>query len=41
MRIGRKLVRVRQRDGIHLSASGASLTATLVARALHRDRMLP
>jgi hypothetical protein len=40
MRIGRKLVRVRQDDGVHLNTTGASFAATLVARALRRDRML-
>jgi lysophospholipase L1-like esterase len=41
MRIGGKRVKVRQGDGIHLTAAGASLTANLVIRALRRDRMLP
>jgi lysophospholipase L1-like esterase len=41
MRIGGHRVRVRQRDGIHLTAAGASLTANLVIRALRRERMLP
>jgi hypothetical protein len=40
MTIGGKTVRVRQRDGIHLNTRGASLAATLVIRALRRDRML-
>jgi lysophospholipase L1-like esterase len=40
MEIGGKIVRVRQSDGVHLNATGAALAATLVIRALHRDRML-
>jgi lysophospholipase L1-like esterase len=40
MTIGGRTVRVRQRDGVHLNAAGASLAATIVVRALHRDRML-
>jgi hypothetical protein len=41
MTIGGRTVRVRQRDGIHLNTTGASLAATIVIRALRRDRMLP
>jgi lysophospholipase L1-like esterase len=41
MRVGGKRVRVRQRDGIHLNTTGASLAANLVIRALRGDRMLP
>jgi hypothetical protein len=40
MRIDGKLVRVRQRDGVHLSAPGAKLAARVVVAALRRDRML-
>jgi hypothetical protein len=34
-------MRVRQRDGIHLNTTGASLPANLVIRALREDRRLP
>ena len=40
MRIGGRTVRVRQDDGVHLNTTGASLAATLVIRALRRDRIL-
>jgi hypothetical protein len=40
MKIGGKLVRVRQGDGVHLNTTGASLAASMVIRALRRDRML-
>ena len=40
MEIDGKRVRVRQRDGVHLNATGAALAARLVAGALRRDRML-
>jgi lysophospholipase L1-like esterase len=40
MKIGGRTVRVRQRDGIHLNTTGASLAATIVIRALRGDRML-
>jgi lysophospholipase L1-like esterase len=40
MKLGGKLVRVRQSDGIHLNTAGASLAASIVIRALRRDRML-
>jgi hypothetical protein len=40
MEIGGKTVPVRQADGIHLNRAGASLAATLVIRALRRDRIL-
>lgn len=40
MKIGGKTVRVRQADGVHLNRTGASLAATLVIRALRRDRIL-
>ena len=36
----RRLVRVRQRDGVHLSVAGASIAASLVIRAIDRDRAL-
>jgi hypothetical protein len=41
MRIGGKLMRVRQSDGVHLNATGAELAARLVVGAIRRDRMLP
>jgi lysophospholipase L1-like esterase len=41
MRIRGKLVRVRQGDGVHLNTTGASLAASIVIRALRRDRVLP
>jgi hypothetical protein len=31
---------VRQDDGVHLNTTGASLAATLVIRAMRRDRIL-
>jgi hypothetical protein len=40
MMIDGKLVRVRQRDGVHLSTAGAKLAARVVVAALHSDRML-
>jgi lysophospholipase L1-like esterase len=40
MRIDGKLVRVRQRDGVHLSTRGAKLAARVVVAALRRDQML-
>ena len=40
MEIDGKRVRVRQRDGVHLNATGAALAARLVVGALRRDRML-
>jgi len=40
MRIDGRRVRVRQRDGVHLSTTGAELAARLVVGALRRDRML-
>jgi lysophospholipase L1-like esterase len=40
MEIGGKTVPVRQADGVHLNRAGASLAATLVIRALRRDRIL-
>ena len=41
MRIGGRVVRVRQRDGVHLNTTGAALAAKLVVAAIRRDRMLP
>jgi hypothetical protein len=40
MRIGGRMVRVRQRDGVHLNTTGAALAAKLVVAAIRRDRML-
>jgi len=40
MRIGGRVVRVRQRDGVHLNTTGAALAAKLVVAAIRRDRML-
>jgi hypothetical protein len=40
MPIDGRTVRVRQDDGVHLNTTGASLAATLVIRALRRDRIL-
>jgi hypothetical protein len=40
MRIGRRDVRVRQRDGVHLSAAGAALAARIVVRTLRAERIL-
>jgi hypothetical protein len=40
MEVGGKVVRVRQRDGVHLNTTGASLAADLVIRTLRADRML-
>ena len=40
MTIGGRTVRVRQSDGVHLNTTGASLAATLVIRAMRRDRIL-
>ena len=41
MRIGGRVVHVRQRDGVHLNTTGAALAAKLVVAAIRRDRMLP
>jgi hypothetical protein len=41
MKVGGKLVRVRQEDGVHLNVAGAELAAGQVARAMRRDRLLP
>jgi lysophospholipase L1-like esterase len=40
MEIGGRVVRVRQADGVHLNTTGASLAASIVIRALRRDRLL-
>ncbi|HZG49214.1 MAG TPA: GDSL-type esterase/lipase family protein [Thermoleophilaceae bacterium] len=40
MRIGGRLVGVRQADGVHLSSAGASLAASIVVRTLRRERIL-
>jgi hypothetical protein len=40
MEVDGKLVRVRQSDGVHLNTTGASLAASIVIRALRRDRLL-
>jgi hypothetical protein len=41
MRVGGRLLRVRQDDGVHLNVTGAELAAGLIARAIRRDRLLP
>ena len=40
IRFGRRNVHVRQDDGVHLNTAGASIAATLVIRAMHRDGVL-
>ena len=40
MRIGGRTVQVRQRDGVHLTAAGASEAARLVIRTLRRERIV-
>jgi lysophospholipase L1-like esterase len=40
MRIGGRRVRVRQRDGVHLSVAGAALAARVVVRTLRAERIL-
>jgi lysophospholipase L1-like esterase len=40
MRIGGRTVRVRQRDGVHLSAAGASAAAGVIIRTLRRERIV-
>jgi hypothetical protein len=40
MRVGGATRRVRQADGVHLTAAGASLAAGLVVRALRGERVL-
>ena len=41
MTIGGRSVRVRQRDGVHLSSAGAAAAARLVVRTLRRERIVP
>jgi hypothetical protein len=41
MRIGGRRVRVRQRDGVHLSVAGAALAARVVIRTMRAERILP
>ena len=40
MRAGGRVRRVRQADGVHLTAAGASLAADLVVRVLRRERVV-
>ena len=40
MRIGDRLVRVRQSDRVHLNRAGASLAASVIIRTLRRERIL-
>ena len=40
MRIGDRVVRVRQGDGVHLNTAGASLAAAVIIRTLRRERIL-
>ena len=40
MRIHGRRVRVRQGDGIHLATAGASLAASIVKRAMRKDRIV-
>ena len=40
MTIGGRSVRVRQRDGVHLSSAGAAAAARIVVRALRRERIV-
>jgi len=40
MTIGGRSVRVRQRDGVHLSSAGAAAAARIVVRTLHRERIV-
>jgi lysophospholipase L1-like esterase len=40
MTIGGRSVRVRQRDGVHLSLAGASAAARIVVRTLRRERIV-
>ena len=40
MRIGGRRVRVRQRDGVHLSVAGAALAARVVIRTMRAERIL-
>ena len=40
MTIGGRSVRVRQRDGVHLTSAGAAAAARIVVRTLHRERIV-
>ena len=40
MTIGGRSVRVRQRDGVHLTAAGAAAAARIVVRTLRRERIV-
>ncbi len=40
MRIGNRVVRVRQGDGVHLNTAGASLAASVIISTLRRERIL-
>jgi lysophospholipase L1-like esterase len=40
MRIGRRVVRVRQSDGVHLNVAGASHAANVIIRALRDERII-
>ncbi len=40
MRIGDRIVRVRQSDRVHLNTAGASLAASVITRTLRRERIL-
>jgi lysophospholipase L1-like esterase len=40
MRIGDRVVRVRQSDRVHLNTAGASLAASVIIRTLRRERIL-
>ena len=40
MTIGGRSVRVRQRDGVHLSSAGAAAAARIVVRTLRRERIV-
>ena len=41
MKVGRRTLRVRQGDGIHLNTTGASIAASVIIRTLRRERILP
>ena len=40
MRVGKRVVRVRQSDRVHLNTAGASLAASVIIRTLRRERIL-
>ena len=40
MRIGDRVVRVRQSDHVHPNTAGASLAASVIIRTLRRERIL-